>query len=67
MALDAKKVVVIDLRRSGMPVAELEGHLASISALDWAPHSTHICTAGMGGQHAWWLPVYGLRSLGCFT
>lgn len=47
MAMEAKQVVILDVRRSAVPVAQLEGHDMHINALDWAPHSSHLCTAGM--------------------
>jgi WD repeat-containing protein 68 len=45
--MDNSKVVVLDIRFSIVPVAELQRHQASVDAIVWAPHNPcHICTAG---------------------
>ncbi|KAK8481041.1 hypothetical protein V6N13_025639 [Hibiscus sabdariffa] len=57
--MDSNKVVVLDMRWSRMPVAELERHGASVNAIAWAPQScNHLCSAGDDG-HAliWELPT----------
>eukprot|EP00124_Ichthyophonus_hoferi_P003721 Ihof_evm3s343 gene=Ihof_evmTU3s343 len=45
MAIASDKVVVIDVRGAPVPVMELIGHQSAVSGLDWAPHSSHVCSA----------------------
>jgi WD repeat-containing protein 68 len=54
-ALDASKVVVLDIRVPSMPAAELAGHHLPVNAFSWAPHSScHICTAAEDKQALIW-------------
>jgi WD repeat-containing protein 68 len=44
---DSSSVLILDIRVPAIPVTELQGHSAPVSAIGWAPHSSnHICTAG---------------------
>lgn len=53
--MDSPKVVVLDIRRPTVPLAELQRHQACVNALAWAPHSScHICTAGDDSQALIW-------------
>lgn len=46
--MDSQKLLIIDTRNPGIPVAELSGHSSPINSFAWAPHSScHVCTAGM--------------------
>lgn len=47
LALDSNDVVIHDLRRPLTPLAVLQGHSQSITAIDWAPHSAFLCSSGM--------------------
>ena len=48
-------VIVLDIRFPTLPVAELQGHRASMNTLAWAPHSSsHMCTAGDDSQALIW-------------
>ncbi|KAE9587276.1 putative transcription factor WD40-like family [Lupinus albus] len=53
--MDSNKVVILDIRSPTMPVAELERHRGSVSAIAWAPHSSrHICSGGDDSQALIW-------------
>ncbi|KAL1290670.1 hypothetical protein HN51_059164 [Arachis hypogaea] len=53
--MDSNKVVILDIRSPTMPVAELERHRGSVSAIAWAPQSSrHICSAGDDAQALIW-------------
>ncbi|XP_010251384.1 PREDICTED: protein TRANSPARENT TESTA GLABRA 1 [Nelumbo nucifera] len=53
--MDSNKVVILDIRSPGLPVAELERHRACINAIAWAPQSCrHICSAGDDAQALIW-------------
>lgn len=54
LALGSNRVVILDVRGAGVPVQELRGHHPGVNALDWAPHSTHLCTAGEDSQALIW-------------
>ena len=52
---DSNRIIILDIRVAGVPVAELCGHLANANALSWAPHSScHICTCGEDKQALIW-------------
>ena len=52
---DSRRTIILDIRVPSLPVAELGGHLGSINAAAWAPHSScHICTAGDDTQALIW-------------
>lgn len=53
--MDAKSVVIIDIRVPTVPAAELKGHAGSVNAVVWAPHSScHLCSAGEDSQAYIW-------------
>ena len=53
--MDSHKVLILDVRVPGVPVADLVGHAAPINSFAWAPHSScHICTAGDDGRALVW-------------
>jgi len=53
--VDSRKTVILDIRVPSIPVAELGGHVASVNAAAWAPHSaSHICTAADDSQALIW-------------
>eukprot|EP01028_Stygiella_incarcerata_P012044 TRINITY_DN7231_c0_g1_i1.p1 TRINITY_DN7231_c0_g1~~TRINITY_DN7231_c0_g1_i1.p1 ORF type:complete len:331 (-),score=64.49 TRINITY_DN7231_c0_g1_i1:292-1284(-) len=53
--LDSKKLYILDTRVPSLPVAELEGHAATINGVVWAPHSScHVCTCGDDHQALIW-------------
>ncbi|XP_078442538.1 transducin/WD40 repeat-like superfamily protein [Wolffia australiana] len=55
LLLDSNRVVVLDIRLPGSPVAELKKHRASVNAVAWAPHSPGLlCSAGDDGQALVW-------------
>jgi len=52
---DSRRTTILDIRVPSLPVAELGGHLGSVNATAWAPHSPcHICTAGEDCQALIW-------------
>lgn len=53
--VDSRKTIILDIRVPSLPVAELGGHIGSVNAIAWAPHSScHICTAGDDSQALIW-------------
>ncbi|KAL3653739.1 Rhombotin-1 [Castilleja foliolosa] len=53
--MDSNKILILDIRTPGIPVAELERHGGSVNAVSWAPQSCrHICSAGDDGQALLW-------------
>ncbi|KAK8606370.1 hypothetical protein V6N13_030653 [Hibiscus sabdariffa] len=56
--MDSNKVVVLDMRSSRVPVAELDRHGASVNAIAiaWAPQSCNLlCSAGDDGHALSWI------------
>lgn len=52
---DAARTVILDIRMPAVPVADLGGHVGSVNAVVWAPHSAcHVCTAGDDFQALIW-------------
>jgi WD repeat-containing protein 68 len=52
---DSPMTFILDVRMPSSPVAELGGHVASVNASAWAPHSyCHMCTAGDDSQALIW-------------
>jgi WD repeat-containing protein 68 len=44
---DSNSVLILDVRVPAVPVCELKGHTAPVSAIGWAPHSSgHFLSAG---------------------
>eukprot|EP01103_Thecamoeba_quadrilineata_P002258 TRINITY_DN12245_c0_g1_i1.p1 TRINITY_DN12245_c0_g1~~TRINITY_DN12245_c0_g1_i1.p1 ORF type:complete len:327 (+),score=36.42 TRINITY_DN12245_c0_g1_i1:75-1055(+) len=55
ISMDGTKAIILDTRVPSVPAAELNGHMACINALAWAPHSScHICTAADDKQALIW-------------
>lgn len=55
LALNSQKTLILDTRVPLKPYAELNGHLGSVNALAWAPHSSgHICTVAEDSQALIW-------------
>jgi len=55
LTLDSQKTFVIDKRVPAKPYAELNGHVGSVNAVAWAPHSScHICTVAEDSQALIW-------------
>ncbi|RKO91286.1 WD40 repeat-containing protein [Blyttiomyces helicus] len=53
--MDSRTVLVLDIRVPAIPVSELRGHVGTVNAVGWAPHSSaHICSAGDDGQALVW-------------
>jgi len=52
---ESNKTIILDIRMSTYPVAELHGHTGSVNAIAWAPHSaSHIVTCGDDRQALIW-------------
>eukprot|EP01116_Phalansterium_solitarium_P013527 TRINITY_DN30911_c0_g1_i1.p1 TRINITY_DN30911_c0_g1~~TRINITY_DN30911_c0_g1_i1.p1 ORF type:complete len:328 (-),score=98.65 TRINITY_DN30911_c0_g1_i1:34-1017(-) len=52
---DSNKTIILDIRMPSLPAAELQGHLAPVNAVAWAPHSScHVCTAADDKQALIW-------------
>eukprot|EP01130_Rhizamoeba_saxonica_P017467 TRINITY_DN8479_c0_g1_i1.p1 TRINITY_DN8479_c0_g1~~TRINITY_DN8479_c0_g1_i1.p1 ORF type:complete len:340 (-),score=65.14 TRINITY_DN8479_c0_g1_i1:40-963(-) len=57
---DSKMPIILDIRIPSYPLFELEGHLACVNALDWAPHYGYanntqlLCTAADDQQALIW-------------
>jgi len=55
LPLDADSTVILDMRSSVYPVANLGGHSSTINACAWAPHSSaHIATVADDSQALIW-------------
>jgi len=53
--MESRKVVILDIRVPSLPAAELDGHLACVNGVSWAPHSScHVCSAGDDRQALIW-------------
>ncbi|KAJ3428507.1 wd repeat containing protein [Anaeramoeba flamelloides] len=54
-SIDSEQIVILDTRRPSIPVSILDGHVANVNALAWAPNSScHICSAGDDSQALIW-------------
>jgi len=53
--MDSSKTIILDIRVPSLPAAELSGHMACVTGIAWAPHSScHICTSGDDKQALIW-------------
>ncbi|KAI9017722.1 WD-repeat protein GhTTG1 [Gaertneriomyces semiglobifer] len=52
---DSSAVLILDIRVPAIPVCELRGHGAAVTAMTWAPHSsTHLCSGADDSQTLVW-------------
>ncbi|PRP86320.1 hypothetical protein PROFUN_05461 [Planoprotostelium fungivorum] len=55
ICMESRKVLILDIRVPSLPAAELDGHLACVNGISWAPHSScHVCSAGDDRQALIW-------------
>ncbi|KAJ3126723.1 ddb1 and cul4 associated factor 7 [Nowakowskiella sp. JEL0407] len=53
--MDSNSILILDVRVPAIPVTELTGHVGSVNAISWAPHSRdHLCSVGEDKQTLVW-------------
>eukprot|EP01117_Protostelium_nocturnum_P013957 TRINITY_DN5262_c0_g1_i2.p1 TRINITY_DN5262_c0_g1~~TRINITY_DN5262_c0_g1_i2.p1 ORF type:complete len:327 (+),score=86.68 TRINITY_DN5262_c0_g1_i2:143-1123(+) len=53
--MESQKIVILDIRVQSFPAAELNGHVACVNGVSWAPNSScHVCSVGDDRQAIIW-------------